>query len=104
MVKIGSAIKKVDNRNKKTHPYYGSRLHRSLRTACLERDNYLCQECIKDRKDKAGKTIKGRLVGGNICDHIIPREAGGKDILENTQTMCKRCHAKKSIEDKKYYK
>ncbi len=29
-------------------------------------------------------------------DHIIPKSKGGKDSLENMQTMCTRCNTKKA--------
>ncbi len=31
-------------------------------------------------------------------DHIIPRSKGGKDILENLQTMCSECNSEKGNE------
>lgn len=32
-------------------------------------------------------------------DHIVPRESGGKDIFENTQTLCKSCHSRKTLSE-----
>jgi 5-methylcytosine-specific restriction endonuclease McrA len=28
-------------------------------------------------------------------DHIVPKSAGGQDTLDNLQTLCASCHAKK---------
>lgn len=48
-----------------------------LRKECLRRNPY-CVVC-------------GRLA--DMADHIIPRKHGGKDVIENLQSMCKHpCH------------
>lgn len=59
---------------------------RTLRHMTFHRDGFQCVKCGK----------RGRLE----CDHIIPREAGGTDDLENLQTLCVRCHIKKTKGDK----
>jgi len=94
MVRIGRVVKPTQEHRKKTDPFYFSKLHKALRRAMLKRDGHFCQECKRN----------GIVKQGRIADHIIPREAGGKDHLDNYQTMCDSCHAKKSIEDKKHYK
>lgn len=30
-------------------------------------------------------------------DHVTPLFLGGKDTLENSQTLCRRCHLSKSV-------
>lgn len=32
-------------------------------------------------------------------DHILARSLGGKDAIENTQTMCSPCNAKKGVKE-----
>lgn len=50
------------------------------------RDNWQCQHC-------------GRLCDGvkeAQCDHIRPKAQGGQDREDELQTLCIRCHAKKT--------
>jgi hypothetical protein len=54
----------------------------AIRIQTLERDSYQCQHCGK--KDKLE------------IHHLIPRRKGGLDVLENTLTVCRKCH--KTIE------
>jgi 5-methylcytosine-specific restriction protein A len=58
------------------------------------RDNYLCLECLKD----------GRVTSANQVDHILSKAKGGKDVMNNLQSLCKKCHDIKSIQElgKKY--
>nr|WP_136252865.1 HNH endonuclease [Ningiella ruwaisensis] len=62
---------------------------RKLRKIVLERDNHLCQICLK----------KGKAVTGNQCDHIIPKSRGGTDSLSNLQILCVDCHRKKTAKE-----
>jgi len=50
-----------------------------LSRKCLERDNHTCRRC---------KTSHPKLA----AHHVIPRNKGGKDILENLVSLCPRCH------------
>jgi 5-methylcytosine-specific restriction endonuclease McrA len=56
-----------------------TRLDENLRIACLMRDGYTCQHCGKRNV---------RLE----AHHIVFREHGGKDTLENLLTLCHQCH------------
>jgi hypothetical protein len=56
-----------------------TRLDENLRVACLMRDGYQCQQCSKQHV---------RLE----AHHIVFREHGGKDTLENLLTLCEQCH------------
>jgi hypothetical protein len=58
-----------------------TRLDENLRMACLMRDGYTCQQCGKQ---------KIRLE----AHHLIFRERGGKDTLNNLLTLCAACHKK----------
>jgi 5-methylcytosine-specific restriction endonuclease McrA len=71
--------------------WYGKviRTSRSLgpakRAAVLRRDGYRCVMCsATDQLD---------------ADHIVAVALGGTDELSNLQTLCKRCHRKKTNED-----
>lgn len=68
---------------------YGHRW-RKLRKRILQRDHYLCQKHLADRK----------FVTGNIVDHIIPRAHGGSDSEYNLQTLCSDCHKAKTATEK----
>ena len=57
-----------------------NRLDENLRIATLMRDGYQCTQC------KEKKSLDAH--------HIIWREYGGKDTIENLITLCKRCHKK----------
>ena len=54
--------------------------------------NPICKEC---------KEKDGRIVAGNVVDHIIPVRQGGKPFdFDNLQTLCNEHHNKKSIEER----
>lgn len=54
----------------------------------LRRDPW-CQECAKH----------GRVTPSTDADHIIPKDKGGKDSLDNLQGLCAACHGKKTRAD-----
>jgi len=58
-----------------------NRLDENLRIATLMRDGYQCTQCEK-------KNIQ------LDAHHIIWKEDGGKDTIENLITLCKSCHDK----------
>lgn len=66
------------------------------RLRILDRDNHLCQPCLK----------KGRVTEGNEVDHIINKASADKhphiDIEsdDNLQAICTECHENKSAEEK----
>lgn len=63
---------------------------RRLRDDVFVRDNYTCQSVGPDGR-KCGR------VGTDMeVDHIKPRSQGGKDEMENLQTLCELCHAMKT--------
>ncbi|MCD5345060.1 HNH endonuclease [Agromyces sp. S2-1-8] len=53
----------------------------ALRLEVLERDEYVCQYC-------GGEATE--------ADHIIPKDAGGRDELDNLLAACKPCNSSKS--------
>jgi 5-methylcytosine-specific restriction endonuclease McrA len=52
-----------------------------LRAACLARDGYLCADCGGPATD---------------ADHVIPRAAGGPDVLANLISRCGPCHDRRT--------
>jgi 5-methylcytosine-specific restriction endonuclease McrA len=45
----------------------------------LKRDGYACRICHK--------------AGGELeVDHVLPVSRGGTDVMDNLQTLCKRCN------------
>jgi 5-methylcytosine-specific restriction endonuclease McrA len=61
---------------------YQSPKWKKVRIIALKRDGYLCQACNRE---------------GNTVDHKMPVSKGGHGFkLDNLQTLCESCHAKKS--------
>lgn len=60
-----------------------------LRLRILERDKYLCQQCL----------TRGRVTPAREVDHILPKHKGGTDALENLSAICKNCHAEKTAKE-----
>lgn len=60
-----------------------------IRERALRRDGWLCVCC-------AGL---GRTTVATEVDHILPLFKGGTDDLENLQSLCGECHARKTAED-----
>lgn len=68
---------------------YGSQW-RKIRAIVLVRDNYLCQECLK----------QGLFVTATTVDHITPKAHGGSDDLTNLQSLCNSCHKFKTARER----
>lgn len=58
------------------------------KTALLERQNNLCQEC-------SCPVFIGSYSNADI-DHIVPRHLGGMSVLNNLQVICVPCHRTKT--------
>ena len=82
------------NRDPKLKKFYSSRSWRKVRNKHIN-DNPLCEEC----KDK------GKVVEAEEVDHIVPLKVDWSKRLDmdNLQSLCKSCHAKKSQRDKEKY-
>lgn len=57
-----------------------------LRAKVLERDSGICARC-------------GRFDQKWQGDHIVPISMGGKDELDNLQTLCRIHHAEKTVSE-----
>jgi hypothetical protein len=57
-----------------------------IRWQVFERDDFRCVACGVSAADGAILHV----------DHIMPRSKGGKDLMENYQTLCHRCNIGKS--------
>lgn len=57
-----------------------------LRRKILKRDNHLCQECKKPKKELH-------------VHHVIPYRISANNELENLITLCEGCHMKKTYQD-----
>jgi 5-methylcytosine-specific restriction endonuclease McrA len=70
---------------------------RLLRVAVYSRDKFSCQRCGA-KAESPGATYDGRytLTANNgeylVLDHIIPRRAGGPNVVKNLQTLCDQCN------------
>ena len=85
--------KQKEEENKKTYKFKRKiGFTQKLKDGCLKRDNYKCIKC-------------GFEIGLEV-DHIIELIDGGDNKLSNLQTLCKKCHRKKtnkSIKNRKKY-
>ncbi|WP_374245295.1 HNH endonuclease [Zoogloea sp.] len=66
------------------------------RLQILERDNGLCQECLRQGR----VTPCGHKPFTAFCDHIRPKAEGGTDDDDNLQTLCSSCHRAKTDREK----
>jgi len=52
-----------------------------IREQVLIRDGYICMYCGQD---------------ANTADHVIPKDAGGQDTLDNLVAACIKCNGQKT--------
>lgn len=93
--KINNKLYDLYKRDKKIREFYNSKAWLRLREQALMRDHYLCQHCLK----------QNRIAHAEIVDHIVPIKVDWslRLSLSNTQSLCKACHNRKSMEDKGKY-
>ena len=66
--------------------FYHSKEWKKLRLEALERDHYLCIECLKN----------GKITPADTVHHIKPLriDQTGAEDLNNLETVCRACHNK----------
>ena len=70
--------------------FYQSTAWRKLRAIKLNEEP-MCEECAR----------LGRLTPAQMVDHIVPINKGGAGLdMDNLQSLCNTCHARKSARDK----
>lgn len=62
---------------------------RLLREKVLRRDNYLCVKCSDN----------GHTITATDVDHIVGKEHGGTDDMDNLQSLCSPCHKEKTARE-----
>ena len=77
------------------------------RLACFRKSGFVCAACKRSGRFIALEYVESKSYSGyslNVYsddgayftkDHIIPKSLGGKDSLDNYQTMCWKCNANK---------
>lgn len=82
--------------DKKVDPFYKSTAWKRLRLAALERDHYICQDCLRAKQN--GERIRPRTA--TAVHHILPREQYPEKALEieNLISLCDACHNKRHPE------
>ena len=66
--------------------FYNSREWKALRRRALERDAYLCQPCLREK----------RITRADTVHHIVPVTVDWSRRLDlsNLEAICRRCHAR----------
>ena len=72
----------------KKPPRFSRRVPNNLRAAVLRRNHSICRLCGITADDNYED---GRKVTLHV-DHVIPKQAGGTDDMENLRTLCSRCN------------
>ena len=84
-------------RDKQAEAFYKSKAWVAARRRALMRDNYLCQECLRNGRP----TPLGVKPYDHAVDHITPKVKGGTDDPDNLQSLCAPCHDAKSEREAK---
>ena len=81
---------------KKADPFYKSAAWRRVRKAALERDHYLCQDCMAAKA--RGEMVRPRMA--TVVHHVLTVEQRPDLRLEmdNLVSLCDACHNKRHPE------
>ncbi len=82
-------------RDKQADAFYHSVEWDRARPQALIRDNYLCQDCLNEKK----------ITPASLVDHIIPLKVAWhlRTTLSNLRSLCDRHHAAKTADDRRRY-
>lgn len=82
--------------DKKPDPFYKSAAWRQLRRLALQRDHYLCQDCLAAKR--RGEMVRPR--DATVVHHIRPVEQRPdlKLDMDNLISLCDACHNKRHPE------
>lgn len=78
---IGTIYGDDTNPQKKIGAFKKEKVPGNMRWSIWERDNFTCKQC-GSRRDLT-------------IDHILAEANGGPTILDNLQTLCRRCNSRK---------
>lgn len=85
--------------------------HAALRRHVFHRDGFQCVRCgakgVDVPDDYTGRwtlntntLVRNKWADVLILDHILTLRAGGRNVVENFQTLCETCNRRKGKEDK----
>ena len=79
---------------------YEKYLWDNIKEKVFKRDNFTCQMCgLKPSESESHLYFENGDWHSLEVDHKIPFAKGGSHSLDNLQTLCKKCHKKKTITD-----
>ena len=86
--------KSTPERNRREH-FYHSRQWYQLRDSVRQRDNYLCQYCLRF----------GIIRSAKLVDHIVPAQVAPELMTspDNLATCCYACHRRKTDWEQRFY-
>lgn len=82
-------------RDRQAATFYKSKEWEMARQQALIRDHGLCQDCLQNK----------HITPADVVDHIKPLRLFWqlRVMLSNLRSLCNRCHAIKTAEDKRKY-
>ncbi|MDN4093562.1 HNH endonuclease signature motif containing protein [Brevibacillus agri] len=85
----------LHKRDKKAAAFYKSKEWLVIREQALIRDNYLCQDCLEEK----------RFRKADVVDHIKPIRWFWelRLVLSNLRSLCHKHHNQKTANDKRIY-
>ena len=83
---LAKRARKASPRRDQSWAGYNKRSWKLARLERLSIDNWQCQDC--------GRVVTGR--DANV-DHVVPKSAGGSDLMANLRTLCRSCHSRKTV-------